>query len=693
MRKRTVALIAAVAISAVTLAGCGSQGPLSDIPGGGKWVDSDIIGNVDASSDIRLQDDFAAAANKDWIINAPSKQELADEDPVLNRYMDIINDEGLTGANADVMKTFAGLALNWEERDRLGAEPLRRYLEPIENISSIDDLTAYQGSLADNPFGIGLLMLSKVGPQLQFTDQNTLFLSAPSYSLRSREAYLSFGADTLEAKSRNDLIVRSILNRLGYSDSEITRILNQNYEIETALAKIENKDFYSTSETFNQVQTDREGLSAYTGAYPLFEILDQRGYSGCDSLNVDYMYLAGLSGIYTEKNLESLKSFLIVHLINGTRFLYDREYVDKIMEAELSRTKDNSDTILPGDNRLFQTALSACGYLPLMDTLYLEKYFPDEDSCDMYVQMTQDLMDSYSFMLGEEDWISGDTASAAREKLDNMVMCVIRPDNTADYSDVVIKGYEDGGNLLDAAAEGRRELNRHFAQMASNESFDRSFWDIYDTEQSTTQINSYYSPSQNAIFILAGWIADAEDRYGTEASFEQLLGGVGSVVGHEISHGFDADGSHYDKDGRVYDDNGEQLDWMSEEDRSRLNERADALAGYFSLARPVPGKQQVNGQNVKNEAIADMAGMKAVLYMVKNIPDFDYDSFFRAYAALWRMQTEEKNELQMMGIDVHPLNFHRINITLQQFDEFYETYDIKPGDGMYLAPEKRINVW
>ena len=164
-------------------------------------------------------------------------------------------------------------------------------------------------------------------------------------------------------------------------------------------------------------------------------------------------------------------------------------------------------------------------------------------------------------------------------------------------------------------------------------------------------------------------------------------------MGHEISHGFDADGSHYDKDGRVYDDNGEQLDWMSEEDRSRLNERADALAGYFSLARPVPGKQQVNGQNVKNEAIADMAGMKAVLYMVKNIPDFDYDSFFRAYAALWRMQTEEKNELQMMGIDVHPLNFHRINITLQQFDEFYETYDIKPGDGMYLAPEKRINVW
>jgi predicted metalloendopeptidase len=101
----------------------------------------------------------------------------------------------------------------------------------------------------------------------------------------------------------------------------------------------------------------------------------------------------------------------------------------------------------------------------------------------------------------------------------------------------------------------------------------------------------------------------------------------------------------------------------------------------------------VNGSIIKDEAIADMGGIKSVLYVAREWPDFDYDEFFRAFARQYAQQTTKENELGTMRGDIHPLPFYRINIMLQQYDEFIETYDIKPGDGMYLSPERRVNVW
>ena len=699
MKTRICEIFLILILPVLSVTGCGGDDAgLKDEPGGGKWVDSDISGKVTESDAIRLQDDYAAAVNQDWIVNA-AHPEGVDEvsDFIIDRYKEVLDDKGVTGENADVMRTFRDLYYDWDERDSLGVEPLRKYLETIENIGSIDELTAYQGSIDDNPFALGFLMPTRVGAQIQFVDKNTLYLTPPSYSLNDKSAYLSFGSGSLEAKERNDHIVYYILGKLGYPESDIERILKENYEIETKLARIDNGgsdgDFYTASENFKQVQTTREGLGAFAGTYPLFEILDDRGFGGCDSLNVDYMYLAALGSIYEESNLESLKSHLIVHLVNLTRLYFDKETTDEMLKAQLSKSEKTDGSSLPGDNFLFKNAISQGGYAPLMDTLYVNKYYPDNESIEPYRQMVDSLMDSYRMMLNEEDWISGDTREVAKDKLENMAVHLIRPDNEADYSDVNINGYDAGGTLLDAIAEGRREISRHFAEISAEEDADRFFWDVYDAGTSTTEYNCFYMPSKNGIYILAGWLAGADYIFVENPSYEQTLGVIGTIVGHEISHGFDAAGSYNDKNGAIYDENGEQNDWMSVEDRSRLNERADALASYFSLARPIPGKKQVNGQNVKNEAMADMAGIKAVLYMVHDAPDFDYDEFFRAYAALWRTQIDEDSELKMMDIDIHPLNFYRININLQQFEEFYDTYGIKPGDGMYLAEDKRVSVW
>ena len=669
-------------------------------PGGGKWVDSDVSGMVNPEDNIRLQDDFAAAANKDYILSAsldPAYEEASivlDADKlVYERCMAIASDETMTDDNALKYKALVDLHSDWDERNKLGVKPLEKYIIDIQSISSISELTEYQGSLDRNPFGLGLLIPESVGAQLQFPDKSTLNLVAPSLSLGSVSSYVEYTANTLSAKERCDEVIGYFLGRLGFSEKEIDDILKGNYKVETFIARNSNMDYLSVSEMFTQAQNNREGISALQGDYPLLQILDSRGYLGCDNFYVDYTYLKSLSGIYTEKNLEDIKSFLIVHTIDSTKYLLDRESYEKMVSL-YTKSAEGHEGLSDGQlGVLFRNDMKICGYLPLLDTLYLEKYFKDSEKTDQVEEFTDALIKAYSQILDEEDWMSDDTKTAAKEKLQNMALHLIKPDNVADYSSAEIKSYNEGGNLVDAAAEGMRILEAHRADISKNLNFDRFKWDIYDESKTTTEINCVYYTGENGIYIMAGYLAMCDAAYGEDATLEQFAGIVGTTIGHEITHGFDSNGTKFDLYGRQFDENITAIDWMAVEDRSKMDEKASKLAGYFSLARPIPGQQKVNGNNIKDEAIADMGGIKSVLYVARNIPDFDYDEFFRAFARQYAQQTTKENELDTIRGDVHPLPFHRINIILQQYDEFIETYDIKPGDGMYLSPENRVTVW
>ena len=208
---------------------------------------------------------------------------------------------------------------------------------------------------------------------------------------------------------------------------------------------------------------------------------------------------------------------------------------------------------------------------------------------------------------------------------------------------------------------------------------DKELWNI-----NILSTNAYYDPTNNSINIIPGFFCDA--TYRSDMSIEEKYGALGSVIGHEISHAFDTNGAQYDANGNV-------KDWWSEEDYDSFMDRADKLVGYFDNVVAFDDETPIKGQLIQTEAIADMAGFKCMLLMAKKIDGFDYDKFFRANAKLWaRAGTLEYMEKCALT-DPHPLHYLRSTATIQQFDEFYETYDIKEGDGMYLAPEKRIAVW
>ena len=250
---------------------------ISGSPGGGKWVDSDVIGTVKPEDDIRLQDDFAAAVNKDYIATAvvdPAYEEaslvLDATKLIYERSMEIASDDPLMSDNALIYKKWIDLYSDWDARDDLGVEPVRKYITDIQNISSIDGLTEYLGSTEKNPFGLGMLRMDSVGAQLQFPDKSTLNLKAPDLSLGSVSSYVEFTGGTLAAKERTDEAVGYFLSRLGFSENEIRTVLAGNYRVETFIARNSGIDNFTVSESFTQAQKDRQGISDMQGGYPLF---------------------------------------------------------------------------------------------------------------------------------------------------------------------------------------------------------------------------------------------------------------------------------------------------------------------------------------------------------------------------------------------------------------------------------------
>ena len=200
----------------------------------------------------------------------------------------------------------------------------------------------------------------------------------------------------------------------------------------------------------------------------------------------------------------------------------------------------------------------------------------------------------------------------------------------------------------------------------------------------TLQTNAFYSPQYNGIYICAG-IVDAPVFY-EGITDEDLYGGLAIVVGHEITHGFDDGGVRYNKDGS-------ERPWMPEEDQQAFNDRADKVSAYYSSLYLFSGSGNYGSGAVNKEAIADMGGVRIALKAAEKLPGFNYDAFFRKWALVWATQRSTDAEISLVKGDPHPLAYLRINVTLQQFEKFYEIYDIKTGDGMYLEPDKRISVW
>ena len=665
-----------------------------------KWINSDIAGAVDETVAVNLKDDFHTAVNYDWILNTELPEEKLAYVGIFSQAEDALQEQNYqlmkrdnTAVDEDLMsqedydhlqELTAGLAdllMDWDTRNEQGVEPIRSYAEELAGIQSLEELSSYLVSGEGwSSFGNLLLTLEMYTPYNSREQYSVYIMPFSEWSLSGQKSYTKYNSSDVKLRSYNESAAEYVLGELGYSESEIQRMLKENYQVEQKLAAgcIDDSKVTDTAKEVDETLT-LEDLEQMQGDYPLTQILEAQGLDGSDLFSVYQKdYLNTLAGVYTEENLEALRSFYLVHLVLETLpYLDQKSYgISEQRRAVTENVKEQKETETEEEktNQAQQMAYRIENDLfpDLLDELYAARYCKAEDKAAL-MELTQEMVSFYRQMLQEEDWLSEETRQKAVEKLDAMTLRVLYPDVLKDYSGL---NYDSNGTIVDAVND-IQEFSLAERKNDVNQPIRKSDWPI-----STRTANAGYVQEENSINICAGLMADGQ-VYNRDASEEFNLGRVGMVIGHEITHAFDTNGYQYDKDGL-------KNNWWSKEDEEAMRQRADKVNKYYHSFTPVAG--ETYSANVASEAIADMGGVKCVLGIAKERENFNYEEFFRSYAGLWKTKDNYSAEL-LMSEDTHPLAFLRTNITLQQFDEFLETFDIQEGDGMYLSPEERITVW
>ena len=298
----------------------------------------------------------------------------------------------------------------------------------------------------------------------------------------------------------------------------------------------------------------------------------------------------------------------------------------------------------------------------------------DEDVKNGVSELIEDVLNGYCDLIDEIDWLSANSKRRILKKLQMMSYVSCYSDFYKDFAKI------DDSNLNSASLF---DLYNRYTNVAIDQALDcvekDEFAWVWNTMPSYT-VNAFYTSNYNSFIILNGivpaFISDCT---------EEIYGMLGFVVGHEISHAFDSSGSHYDE-------NGNYNDLLTARDRDAFDAKVDKLIDFYNNIT-LFGNTKVDGERINGEAIADFGGMRVMLQLAKSIPDFDYDRFFRAAARTWCEQPYGDDYLDAMMNDSHPFAYLRVNVTFAQFDEFIETYDIGPGDGMYIPVDERIAIW
>ena len=650
----------------------------------GRWLNADIQGNVTEDTPAELKDNFGLFVNKEWILQAeiPAGESTAGtmEDvarTLKDRQIALLKDDSLTGHDAELVHKLYSLVSDWEYRDAQGVEPAMPVIEALRNIDSLEAVTGYLCDRSNLKRNYPLVM--SVGADFTDPDIYITQIGTPSLMLKDSAEYTERTQAGELYYTLHEQLGTYVLTRLGYSEDEAAQVIGNAFALDALMAEhIKPMATHYQADYFASLLNyyNPEELEALAGDFPILDMLKAYGFQvGQRFLVIEPDYIAALPELYTEENVPLLRDWMTLKAALSMGSLLDREtykQVEAISNAIMGITGETSD-----DDNALQKVLDL---LPVpMDNLYVQAYCTEQQRQDM-LDIIGDVVAYYRRMLESVDWLSDETREKAIEKLDNMRVNAVYPEELGDWSGLGFAGIEDGGSLVAANAA----VQDYVIALQSDKidtAVNKDKWDQLTMQ--TAQVNAMYNPQNNSINILAGILSG--EFYNENMSYEQKLGGIGTVIGHEISHAFDTNGSQFDKDGAI-------ANWWTAEDYAAFQARAAKLAAWYDGFIPWEGANY-SGQQVQTEVIADMGGMKALLAIAAQQDHFDYDAFFRQYATIWRMQSLPAYLVTLTARDTHPLRYMRINATLAQFDEFIDFYGIQPGDGMYIAPEDRVAVW
>ena len=652
------------------------------LAGGGFWAYKTFVPQeTPIDKNATVASNFYQAVNKDWLLktkipaDSPSIDNFytLDEDIKGKLKKDIKNlGEGketsdITGMSEFI--TFYKAASDYKQREKDGLEPLKPYLKEIEDIKDLNDLASKSANLTDK--GIPLPFGYNVGTNAENTSQKQIQLSPPSILLPDVSIYKD-EASKKQYLTPIETATQKALEMLGYSEKNSKRIVKEALEFDEIIAKysLSNEEM---SESKNLVHPKTaEEINAYSGSFKLYDVI--KGIMGRDleTINVpNTKYFENYSKIVNQDNFSKIKSWILVQEAMAASNSLTEDY--RLNFQSISMAIMGTQKPISKEDTVYEMSVNL--FSDVMSVYYGRKYFGEEAKTDV-TGMIDKIKNVYRGRLQQNDWLTEGTRNKAIEKLDKMKVFVgYQEDVDPGTKELHLDSNKSFFELSEDIAQfGKRYTIDHF-----DDPIDKNKW-----SGSAFDINAYYNPESNSINFPAGILQ--APFYDKNQSTEKNYGGIGVVIGHEITHAFDSNGADYDE-------NGDMHNWWTKADSKAFDKRIKAFEDQWNGLEIYGTK--VNGKLTVTENVADAGGLSSTLQVLKTeMTKPNLKDYFENYADIWKQKASLQYNKYTMVQDVHAPNELRVNQQLKNLPEFYEAYpQIKEGDAMYLAPSKRISLW
>ncbi len=584
------------------------------------------------------------------------------------------------GSNKQKIGDFYASGMDTVAIEKAGLTPLQTELDSIAHVRDLPSLLAAMAHL--HTIGTRPAFSFYVGQDDKISTKYALFFGQGGLGLGDRDYY--FNKDDRTVNIRNEYVkhVQTMLSLIGQEESTAGKNAASILMLETDLAQASRKLEALRDPVKNYNKMSVRKFRSLTPSINWGEMLPAMGIPSADTVIVGQPeFFSALSKLLRRYSIEEWKAYLIWNLVDGYA-----PYLNKSIEQQnfkfFSTVMNGVAQQRPRWKRVVQ---QTNGYLgELIGQVYVDEYLP-KGSKEKLLEIGNSIRDVYAERIRNLDWMSDETKAKAQRKLSKIVMKVGYPDKWKDLSALEVDRDSYCANVLRANAW------RHAYRMAKfGKPVDRTEWGMYPQTY-----NAYYNPSNNEIAVPACniLVPGYEGRMPDDAILYGIIGG--STFGHEITHGFDDQGSQYDENGNLNN-------WWTAEDRAKFLAKTKRIVDQFS-AYTVLDSMHLNGDATQGENIGDLGGVimgyeafkKTAQYKENQIinglsPD---ERFFLGYAYAWMINTKDESLARQIMTDVHAPPEYRVIGPLSNMPEFHKTFGIKPGDAMYRPDSIRVVIW
>ena len=644
-----------------------------------------VVDNMDPS--IKPMDDFFRYVNNEWMKNNPIPEEYSTygaftEIDQRNEILiqDIINEasqdvNAAPGSIAQKIRDFYNAGMDSVAINERGYSELLPYFEMVDGLTDKAQLAELLGKLHSD--GIGGFFNAGPSQDPKNADQVIMHLYQGGLSLTDRDDYLK--KESQEMRDKYVEHVAKMFELTGTEPAAAAAKAKGILALETQMAQNSMSRVDRRNPDLTNNKRTRKELQASTPNFNWDSYFTAAGAPAFDDLNVGMPdFIAKLNKIILKTDLNTIKDYLKWKIIHGSASMLSDDLSDENFSF-YGNYLYGQEVQQPRWRRVLNSTSGCLG--EAIGQLYVEKHFPAEAKERML-----NLVGNLRVALGERiknlDWMSEETKAKALHKLDCFNVKIGYPDKWKDYSKYEVTPESYFQNVHRAI---RFENEREMAKIGKP--VDKEEW--FMTPQT---VNAYYSPEMNEIVFPAAILQPP--FFNMDADDAVNYGGIGVVIGHEMTHGFDDQGCKYDEKGNLNN-------WWTEEDATKFSERTAQLVKLFDEFQ-VRG-YQINGQLTLGENIADLGGLNIAwdAYQMtdeakanQSIDGFTpAQRFFISYGTIWRNNSRDKYIERQVQTDVHSPAEARVNRTLGSMPHFYEAFDIQPGSKMYIAPEERAAIW